>query len=322
MKHPPMKLQQLRYLCAVVDHGFNITTASQALFTSQPGISKQIRQLERELGVEILTRQGNRIVGLTDPGRELVSAARRLLIDSQELHTIAASYSAADSGSLRVATTHLHARYPLLPVISAFSKKYPKVRLGLFQGPPAEIANRVGSGDADIGITTGPVEADPQLVMLPAYRIHRCLIAAPGHPLLKNSRVSLAAIARYPLIVYDANFSSGWTVSQAFEKQRLTPNIVLSATDADVIKAYVAAGLGVAILQSMAYDPKQDTGIRAVPVDHLIAPSMTHIVLRSGKYLTRYMFEFIEMFSKNWPPALVRNALRKKRNPSRPGKSP
>lgn len=312
-----MKLQQLRYLCAVVDHGFNVTAASQALFTSQPGVSKQIRQLERELGVEILLRQGNRIAGLTDPGRELVAAAQRLLIDSRELQKIAEGYSAVDSGRLRVATTHLHARYPLLPVISAFSKKYPKVSLSLFEGPPAEIASRVSDGQADIGITTGPADADPRLVMLPAYRIGRCLITPPGHPLLKPRRVTLAAIARHPLIVYDPSFSSGWTVTQAFEKQRLTPKIVLSATDADVIKAYVASGLGVAILQGMAYDPKADTGIRAVPVDHLIAPSTTHIMLRSGKYLTRYMFDFIEMFSKKWPPALVRNALRRNLRGSR-----
>jgi LysR family cys regulon transcriptional activator len=306
-----MKLQQLRYLCSVVDHGFNITEASQALFTSQPGISKQIRQLERELGVEILARQGNRVIGLTDPGQEFVAAAQRLLIDSQELKKIASGFSSSDSGSLKVATTHLHARYPLLPVISAFSKKYPKVRLSLFQGPPAEIASRVASGLADIGITTGPASADPQLIMLPAYHIHRCLITPPRHKLLKVSRISLAAIARYPLIVYDANFSSGWTVSHAFEKQQITPNIVLSATDADVIKAYVASGLGIAILQSMAYDPKKDTDIRAVPVDHLIPPSMTHVVLRGGKFLTPYMFDFIEMFSKNWTPALVRSALGK-----------
>ncbi|MGE0557144.1 MAG: LysR substrate-binding domain-containing protein [Burkholderiales bacterium] len=313
-----MKLQQLRYLCSVVEHGFNITEASQALFTSQPGISKQIRQLERELGVEILDRQGNRIIGLTDAGRELVAAAQRLLIDSRELKKIAASFSLADSGSLKVATTHLHARYPLLPVISAFSKKFPKVRLGLFQGPPAEIASRVAGGLADIGITTGPADPDPQLVMLPAYHIHRCLITPPGHRLLKVPRISLAEIARHPLIVYDANFSSGWTVSQAFEKHQISPNVVLSATDADVIKAYVAAGLGVAILQSMAYDPKKDTDIRAVSVDHLIPPSMTHIVLRKGKFLAQYMFDFIEMFSKNWTPVQVRNALRKSAPKRRP----
>ncbi len=312
-----MKLQQLRYLCAVVDQGFNVTAAAQTLFTSQPGVSKQIRQLERELGVEILFRQGNRIVGLTDPGRELVAAAQRLLIDSREMQKIAAGYSTADSGSLRVATTHLHARYPLLPVIKAFSKKYPKVSLNLFEAPPAEIASRVSDGQADIGITTGPADADDRLVMLPAYRIGRCLITPPGHPLLKLSRITLAAIAKHPLIVYDSSFSSGWTVTQAFEKQRLTPKIVLSATDADVIKAYVASGLGVAILQSMAYDPKADSGIRAVPVDHLIAPSTTHIMLRTGKYLTRYMFDFIEMFSKKWPPALVRNALRRNLRDSR-----
>lgn len=306
-----MKLHQLRYLCEVVDHGFNITEAAQALFTSQPGVSKQIRQLERELGVEILARQGNRITGLTDPGRELVAAAKRLLVDSQELKKMAASFAAADSGSFTVATTHLHARYPLLPVISTFSKKYPKVRLSLFQGPPAEIANRVAGGQADIGITTGPREPEPRLVMLPAYRIHRCLITPRGHPLLKIKKPSLTAIARFPLITYDANFSSGWTVAQAFEKQRICPNVVLSATDADVIKAYVAAGLGVAILQSMAYDPKMDTEIRAVSVDHLIAPSMTHVMLRKGKYLPRYMFDFIEMFSKQWTPALVRAALKK-----------
>lgn len=307
-----MKLQQLRYLCAVVEHGFNITEASQSLFTSQPGVSKQIRQLERELEVEIFSRQGNRIIELTEPGRALVTAAQQLLIDSHELKKIAAAFSSMDSGSLKVATTHLHARYPLLPVIRVFSKKYPKVRLGLLQGSPAEIASHVASGLADIGITTGPANPDPRLVLLPAYQIHRCLITPPGHKLLKVARISLAEIARHPLIVYDANFSSGWTVTHAFEKRGITPNIVLSATDADVIKAYVASGLGVAILQSMAFDPEKDADIRAVPVDHLIPPSMTHLVLRREKFLTPYMFDFIEMCSKKWTPPMVRGALRKR----------
>jgi LysR family cys regulon transcriptional activator len=306
-----MKLQQLRYLCEVVERGFNITEAANALHTSQPGVSKQIRLLERELGVEILARQGQRITGLTGPGRELVDAAQRLLVDAQELKHMAENLAAPGRGSLTVATTHLHARYPLLPVISRFVEKHPGVRLSLFQGPPAAIADRVVAGLADIGITTGPEQPSAQLVMLPAYRIHRCLIAPPGHPLLKLKKPSLAQIAAYPLIVYDANFSSGWTVTRAFERARLRPNIVLSATDADVIKAYVGAGLGVAILQSMAYDPRKDTEVCGVPVDHLIAPSMTYVLLRKGKYLTTHLLDFVEMYSKRWTPPLVRAALKK-----------
>lgn len=306
-----MKLHQLRYLCEVVDRGFNVSEAARALYTSQPGVSKQIRRLERELGVDILARQGNRITGLTEAGEHLLAAARRLLIDSAELKTMAAGFTARDSGSLRIATTHLHARYPLLPVISAFAKRYPKVRSSLIQGPPDEIAALIANGNADLGVTTGPSKPNPDLVMLPAYRIERCLVTPIGHPLLAMKRPTAAAIARYPLIAYDAKFSSGWTVAELFERYGLSPEVVLSATDADVIKAYVAAGLGVAVLQRMAFDPKKDTDIRAVPVNHLIAPSMTHIVLRKGKYLRQYMLDFIEMFSEKWTPAQVQAALKR-----------
>jgi LysR family cys regulon transcriptional activator len=304
-----MKLQQLKYLCSVVEQDFNITVAAQTLFTSQPGVSKQIRLLERELGVEILVRSGNRIIGTTEAGAEIVEAARRVLVDSKQLEEVAREFTNRSGGRLTVATTHLHARYPLLPVITAFSKKYASVQLSLLQCPPAEIAARVAAGEADIGISTGPDEFSSQCITLKAYKLYRCVIAPRGHAILKRKRPALADIARYPLIVYDASFSSGWIVLRAFEQAGIKPNIILSAIDADVIKAYVAGKLGIAVLQSLAYDPEKDPEIGAVGADHLFPPSDTKLILNRAKYLRQYMFDFIAMVAPAWTPAKVRAAL-------------
>ncbi len=233
-----------------------------------------------------------------------------MLVDSKQLEEVAREFTNRSGGRLTVATTHLHARYPLLPVITAFSKKYANVQLSLLQCPPAEIAARVAAGEADIGISTGPDEFSSQCVTLKAYKLHRCVIAPRGHAILKRKRPALADIARYPLIVYDASFSSGWIVLRdAFEKAGIKPNVVLSAIDADVIKAYVAGKLGIAVLQSLAYDPDKDPEIGAVGGDHLFPVSDTKLILNRGKYLRQYMFDFIAMVAPAWTPAKVRAAL-------------
>ena len=245
-----MKLQQLRYLCAVVEHGFNITDASAALHTSQPGISKQMRLLEEELGVGILVRSGNRIVGMTEAGTAIVQAGRRALVEARQIEEIAREATHQNRGQFTVATTHLHVRYSLLPVIKTFAQKYPNVQLKLLQGAPAEIATRVSSGEADVGISTGTDDLTRQCVSLDAYPLYRCVIAPRGHPLLRRKRPTLRDLAAYPLIIYDPSFSSGSVVTGAFEAAGITPNVVLSAMDADVIKAYVGAGVGIAVCKS------------------------------------------------------------------------
>lgn len=304
-----MKLQQLKYLCAVVERDFNITEAAEALFTSQPGVSKQIRLLESELGVEILVRSGNRIIGTTEAGAEIVQAAQRVLTDSRQLEEVAHEFTNRSGGRLVVATTHLHARYPLLPVITAFSQKYANVQLSLLQCPPAEIEARVASGEADIGVTTGTEQPASQCIALRAYPLRRCVVAPLGHPILKRKKPTLKDIAGYPLIAYNSTLSSGWIVLQTFQKAGIEPNIVLSAIDADVIKAYVASGLGIAVLQSLAYDAKEDRAIGAVGADHLFPSSDTQLILNRGKYLRQYMFDFIAMVTPQWTQPKVKAAL-------------
>jgi LysR family cys regulon transcriptional activator len=305
-----MKFQQLRYLCEVVERGFNVTDAAAALGTSQPGVSKQIRMLEQQLGVDILVRSGNRIIGMTEAGGEIVDAARRVLADSRQLEEIAHEFTHRNSGQLTVATTHLHVRYSLLPVIKVFSKKYPDVRLKLLQGSPAEIAMRVSTAEADIGISTGSEELARQCVTLKAYPLYRCIVAPLGHPLLrKKKRLTLRDIASYPLIVYDASFSSGSVVKETFERAGIEPKIVLSAIDADVIKAYVGAQVGIAVLQKLAYDPVRDIEIGAIAVDHLFPPSDAKLIINRAKYLRQYMFDFIQMVAPEWTPKKVRARL-------------
>lgn len=305
-----MTLQQLRYLCEVVDQGFNVTLAARRLHTSQPGISAQIRQLERELGTDILVRRGNRLLGLTEVGMNIVAYARRVLGEATNLRSAAEEFRQAESGQLTVATTHLHARYALLDVIRAFSKKHPGVRLSLVQGSIPEIDRHVLSGHADIGLSTGSDPVPKELVLLPAYALSRSVIAPTGHPILAEKKITLKHIAQYPLIVYDTNFSSGATVFEAFRHRGLEPNVVLTAIDADVIKAYVGAGLGIAVLQTMAYDPAIDRKIAARPADHLFAPSITQIALRRDRYLRRHVIEFIEMVAPKWTRDAVEKRLR------------
>jgi len=304
-----MKLQQMRYLCTVVDSNFNITEAAAALYTSQPGVSKQIRVLEQELGVEILVRAGNRIIGTTEAGTEIVAAARRVLMDARQLEQVAEEFTHRDSGRLVVATTHLHARFPLLPVITAFAKKYASVQMRLLQCPPEEIEARVVAGEADIGVTTGSDTLASQCVALDAYPLHRCLIAPRGHPVLKIRRPALKDIARYPLIMYDPHFSSGKSVQDAFDRAGIAPNVVLSAIDADVIKAYVAGKLGIAVLQSLAYDARLDREIGAVNVDHLFPGTHTKLILNRAKYMRQYTFDFIHMLVPAWTQSKVKAAL-------------
>ena len=306
-----MTLQQLRYLCGVVDADLSISRAARILHTSQPGISKQIQLLEREMGVDLLVRQGNRIAGLSDAGREVHAVARRMLLDAEHLKRIGDEHLHLAKGGLVVATTHIQARYMLREVIRRFTGRYPDVRLVLRQGSPEQIADWVVSGEADIGIAGRPPQTAPELVLLPGKAIDRCVIAVRNHPLLKSrARLTLQAIAAYPIITLDASFAGGWAVRNAFQAAGITPNIVLSAIDVDVIKTYAEMGLGVAIVPSVAFEPARDKKLGMRAAGALFAPTVTQIELRRGNYLRSYMVDFIGMVQPAWNRAAIENALR------------
>ncbi|HWH46358.1 MAG TPA: HTH-type transcriptional regulator CysB [Burkholderiales bacterium] len=307
-----MKLQQLRYICEVARHNLNLSNAAEALFTSQPGISKQIRSLEDELGVDIFVRHGKRVVAVTEPGKAILEIAQRVLKDIENLRQVGEEFTEEDNGHLTIATTHTQARYALPQVIQRFTKRYPGVRLSLRQGSPTQISELVTSGEADIAIATEAIELYEDLVMLPCYEWNRCVLAPPGHPLLKAKKLTLEAMAKFPIITYDFAFTGRSKMNQAFADRGLTPNVVLTAIDADVIKTYVELGLGIGIVAMMAYDPKRDTHLRAMDASHLFESSTTRIGIRKNSYLRGYTYEFIEMFASHLTRKVVDGAMHTK----------
>jgi LysR family cys regulon transcriptional activator len=314
-----MNLQQLRYLQGIAEQGFNISRAAAALHTSQPGISKQIQMLEREIGIAILVRKGNRVVGVTEPGQAILDVARRMLHDAENLKRIGEDFTAKDAGRLVVATTHIHARYVLRDVIRDFIRRHPQVQLVLRQASPAQTALLVASGEADIGVSSQPVEpAHDDLVTLPCYELHRSVITPKRHPLLSDKRLTLHSIAKYPIITLDQSFVGGSAVLRAFEAARIKPNIVLSAIDADVIKTYVELGLGIAILPSIAYEPRRDRALRAIDAAKLFEPTLTSIELRRENYLRSYMLDFIQRIAPQWSRETIAQATRASEASARP----
>jgi LysR family cys regulon transcriptional activator len=305
-----MKLQQLRYICEVAKRDLNLSQTAEALFTSQPGISKQIKALEDELGVDIFVRHGKRLVDVTEPGKEIIEKAQRVLNELVHLKQIGQEFTREDSGSLTIATTHTQARYALPPVIKAFREKYPGVRLSLYQGSPTQISELTSSGQADIAIATEAIEHYKDLAMLPCYQWNRCVLTPPRHPLLKVKKLTLADIARYPVITYDFAFTGRSKINQAFAAEGLTPEVVLTAIDADVIKTYVELGLGVGIVAMMAYDPDRDQRLRALDASHLFEPSTTRFGIRKDAYLRGYVYDFIEMFAPHLGRDVVDATLR------------
>ena len=300
-----MNIQQLRYLCAIVDHGLNVSDAAEALYTSQPGVSKQVRQLEDELGVQIFIRQGKRLTSMTAAGEAVVATARRALREIENVKRVGAEFQRDDTGVLSIATTHTQARYVLPPVLRDFSVRYPKVRLVLHQGNPAQVAEQTARGDVDVGIATEALGTVAELVTLPCYEWNRCVLVPRGHPLVRAQPLTLKAIARYPIVTYDFSFTGRSQMNAAFEGEGLTPNVVLTALDADVIKTYVELGMGVGIVAQMAYDPAKDGGLVRLDAAHLFPPSTTRLALRRGTFLRGYVYDFIVRFA----PALDRSTV-------------
>ena len=304
-----MNLQQLRYVQEIVRHGLKISDAAQALYTSQPGVSKQIKLLEDELGIEIFVRNGKRISAITEPGKVILEIAQRMLQDANNLKQVGQEFRAHDSGTLTIATTHTQARYALPPVVKQFIKRYPKVKLNLHQGSPTQIAQQVLSGEADIAIATESLALYDELVTLPCYEWHHCVIVPPKHALLAEKKLTLEKIAQYPIITYDFAFSGRGKINAAFEARQLTPTIVLTAIDADVIKTYVELGLGIGILAQMAFIPERDKHLRMIDAGNLFPPSTTRIAIRRNEYLRGYAFHFIELFAPHLTREVVADAL-------------
>jgi LysR family cys regulon transcriptional activator len=304
-----VNLQQLRFLCAIVDHGLNVTDAAEALFTSQPGISKQVRLLEEELGVRVFVRQGKRFTGLTPAGEALVATARRALGEIENLKRVGAEFRNDDAGTLAIATTHTQARYVLPPILQGFAERYPRIRLVLRQGNPVQVAEHTLRGDVDVGIATESIAGYSELVTLPCYQWNRCLLVPRGHPLAKAKPLTLAAIARHPIVTYDFAFTGRSQINAAFDSAGLSPNVVLTALDADVIKTYVELGMGVGIVAEMAYDPARDAGLVALPAGHLFTPSTTRLAIRRGAFLRGYVYDFIARFAPTLDRATVAAAL-------------
>jgi len=296
-----MKLQQLRYIWEVAHHDLNVSATAQSLFTSQPGISKQIRLLEDELGVEIFARSGKHLTHVTTVGQTIIDMAGQILRQVEAIKQVAQEFSDERQGSLSIATTHTQARYALPEVIREFRVRYPAVVLHMNQGSPTQIAELAATGAVDFAIATEGLEHFQDLVMMPCYEWNRCVVVPKGHrlaePAAHGGALQLADVAAEPIVTYVFGFTGRSRLDAAFAAAGLTPNVVLTATDTDVIKTYVRLGLGVGIIARMALDPLKDDDLVALDASHLFQPSVTHIGFRRGTFLRRYMYDFIERFA-------------------------
>jgi LysR family cys regulon transcriptional activator len=292
-----MNIPQLRSFCEVVRQDMSISRAADALNTSQPGISRQLRELEAELGVTILARSRNRILGLTDVGELLHGIAKTILDDAERMHSIGKEYAQSNRGSLVVATTHAHARYSLPPLIKRFCEKFPMVQLNLSQGNPTQCAEMVADGTAALGIAAEVEDLPAVLVAVPAYQLRRTLIAPKGHEILRAPTLDLRVIAEYPQITYSRVFGIQALLHNAFDQQRIKANIVLRAIDAGVIKTYVEIGLGVAVVSSFVFNPERDLAVEGRDVTHLFQPGYVNIYIKRKAYLRDYVFRFITTYA-------------------------
>jgi LysR family cys regulon transcriptional activator len=292
-----VKLQQLRYIWEVAHHDLNVSTTAQALFTSQPGISKQIRLLEDELGVEVFARSGKHLTHVTPAGEVILRMAGEILRKVESIKQVAQEFSNETKGALSIATTHTQARYALPEVIGQFRERYPDVALHMNQGSPTQIAEMAADGAVDFAIATEGLEHFNDLVMMPCYRWNRCIVVPREHPLARVAKPTLEQIAEHPIVTYVFGFTGRSKLDAAFSEKGLSPRVVFTATDADVIKTYVRLGLGIGIIAHMAWDPRLDADLVPLDASHLFEASVTYIGCRKGTFLRRFMYEFIELFA-------------------------
>ena len=303
-----MNLQQLRIVREAVQQNFNLTEVAAALFTSQSGVSKHIKDLEDELGVELFQRRGKRLLGLTEPGKEVAQVADRMLQDVRNIKRLAQQFSSADQGQLTIATTHTQARYALPQVVARFKAAYPRVHLVLHQGSPAEIVSLLQSGEADVGIATEALGKDDAFVTFPFYEWHHAVVVPEGHPLTRQP-LTLESLAEQPLITYHEGYTGRARIDASFAQAGLAPDIVMSALDADVIKTYVQVGLGVGIVAAMAFEPSRDAGLQRLDASHLFPANTTRIALKRGHYLRGYAYRFLQECVSSLTEEAVKDAM-------------
>ena len=304
-----MKLQQLRYIWEVAHNDLNISATAASLYTSQPGISKQIRLLEDELGVEIFSRSGKHLTRVTPTGEQILKIAGDILSQVESIKQLTQESNSPNLGSLSIATTHTQARYALPPVIQDFIAKSPDVSLHMHQGTPIQISEKAADGTVDFAIATEALELFSDLLMMPCYRWNRCILVPKDHPLAKLSEISIEDVAEHQIVTYVFGFTGRSKLDDAFSEKGLTPKVVFTATDADVIKTYVRLGLGIGIVAHMAYDPELDTDLVAIEAGHLFASSVTSIGFRKGTYLRGYMYDFIRGFAPHLTRDVVDEAM-------------
>ncbi len=304
-----MQLQQLRYLLAIVKSGLNISGAAESIYRTQPGISKQLRLLEEELGVPLFERSGRQLTGITPAGQAIIELAEGALANIDAIHRAAMDYANPQRGELSIATTHTQARYVLPPLIRAFVRKYPEVGLHLHQGSPAQIADLAASGAVDFAIATESLHEFDELVMMPCYCWNRSVVVPQGHPLCTVEPLTLEAVAAWPVLTYVFGFTGRSKINAAFRDRGLEPRVVFTATDADVIKTYIRLGLGVGILASMAYDEATDDDLQFLDAAHLFQPSTTKIGFRRGMYLRAFHYDFLRLFASHLTHERVDQAI-------------
>lgn len=305
-----MNIRQLQFIREVARNGFNVSAAAERLHATQPGVSTQIRQLEEELGIAVFERRGKRLTGITEGGRHILALAEEVLRGVENMRSVGDEFSREDRGTLVIATTHTQARYALPRAIPAFRARYPHIQLRIRQGNPTQICQLVLAGEADFVVATEAIENYDELLMLPCYRWNRCLVAPPGHPILEDESLTLEGIVRYPILTYDFAFTGRTAINKAFEEAGLSPNVILTAIDSDVLKAYVELGLGVGLLAKMAYDAQQDRNLRCRDASHLFEESVTRIGFRRDRFLRGYMYEFMALFAPHLTRRAVETAVR------------
>jgi len=300
-----MKLQQLRYIWEVSRHDLNVSATAQSLYTSQPGISKQVRLLEDELGVEVFARSGKHLTRVTPAGEAILQIAGDILQKVDSIRQVAQEFSDEKKGKLSIATTHTQARYALPPAINEFIKMYPDVSLHMQQGTPMQISEMAADGEVDFAIATEAMSHFSDLIMMPCYHWNRSVVVPKDHPLAQVSKLTLEELARYPIVTYVFGFTGRSKLDDAFRDRGLTPRVVFTAVDSDVIKTYVRLGLGVGIVATMAFEAEQDKDLVALDASHLFEASTTRIGFRKGTFLRGYMFDFIKLFAPHLTPEVV-----------------
>jgi LysR family cys regulon transcriptional activator len=308
-----LNFQQLRSVRETVRQGFNLTSVAEALHTSQPGVSRQIRELEEELGIELFVRAGKRLTGLTPPGHTVLPIVERMLLEADNLRRAGDDFARAGSGTLTIAATHSQARYALPTAVRDFRAAYPSVHLHMHQGSPQQVAQMLLDGSADIGVATEALTQYDELVALPCYSWTHVVIVPPGHALARlvadGQPLTLHELARHPIVTYEAGYTGRGHIDEAFSRHGLTPQIVLTAMDADVIKTYVELELGVGIVAAIAYDEERDRHLTSLDARHLFAANMTRLALRRGSFLRDYVYAFIETFASPLARPVVEQAL-------------